>query len=59
MGRKGPKLLEAHRAVIIHEVTTKRTPLGVISTNSKRDLGRHLPKLTVHSVAKHALKAAS
>lgn len=59
MGRKGSELSEPHRAIIVHEVTTKRTPLGVISANSKRDLGRHLPKSTVHSVAKHALEAAS
>jgi len=59
MGRKGPELSEAHRAIIVHEVITKRTPLGIVSANSKRDLGRHLPKLIVYSVAKHALEAAS
>ena len=58
MGRKGPELSEAYCAIIIYEIIAKRTPLGVISANLKYDLGRHLPKLIVHSVAKYALKAA-
>ena len=39
MGRKSPELSEAHRAIVVHEVTTKRIPLGLISANLKRDLG--------------------
>jgi hypothetical protein len=59
MGSKGSEINSNLRSIIIHEVTVKRTPLGVVSGNSLRDLGRHIPKSSVQGIVEHALESAA